>query len=256
MDRKYRTPSSSPSITIIGDNFVSDYIYISFKRYSKFKSTYYETITDVNHKVDYIIDSTFNKSSQDKIISYSKENDIKKLVLLNHWKRNIENINGLTLIQAIIPDVYGNEHMSFYRPGIGNYYDTEVNYCTLICEGIRRIHESKIGFIHLTHISYSQDKLKFIFIENLYKSLEHILYSIQKTSEYEIYDDEKNTIYVLNVIKDIIEYKGTIIFDNTRSVYNKPIKRLDYRTDNRSLYYYIRKIYNNLIYNNERFIAD
>ena len=146
--------------------------------------------------------------------------------------------------------------MSFYRPGFGNCDDSEINYCTLICEGIRRIHESKIGFIPITHISYGHDKLKFIFIENLYNPLEYILKEINITSEYEIYDDEKNSNYVLNVIRDIIEYRGTISFDNTHSIYNKPIKRLDFYQDNKSLYYYIRKIYNNLIRNNERFISN
>lgn len=256
MDRKYRTPSASLSIAIIGDNFVSDYVYRSFRRYSKLKPISYNNVSDINSNIDYIIDITFNDNQQDKSIKYSIDNDLSKIIIVNHWKRQIESYDKLAIIQAIVPDVYGYDHMSFSRPGNGNSYDPEVNYCTLICEGIRRIHESKSNFIPITYISYGQDKLKYIYVDNLYKPLEHLILNINKTSEHDIYDDEKNSSYVLNVIKDIIEYQGTIVFDNTRSVYNKPVKKIDIELDHRSLHYYIRKIYNYLINNNERFIMN
>jgi hypothetical protein len=36
--------------------------------------------------------------------------------------------DNLILIQLVIPDIYGEEHSSFTRPGSGNNLDDDVNY--------------------------------------------------------------------------------------------------------------------------------
>jgi hypothetical protein len=93
--------------------------------------------------------------------------------------------------------VYGNEHMSFNRPGSGNNVDDDINYCTLICESIRRVHDSKRDFLPLTYIPYGENIIKYIHIDNLYEPINYMIITLNRNSTYSIYDDEKN---IYNII--------------------------------------------------------
>jgi nucleoside-diphosphate-sugar epimerase len=157
------------------------------------------------------------------------------------------------VVQAVVPDVYGEEHMSFSRPGSGNYYESPISYCTLICESIRRIHEAKTGFVPNVYIQYGEETLKYLYVENLYQPIQYILDNIHETSEYEIYDEYRNVGVVLDIIRDVLEYKGTVHFENTRTSYNKPLKKLPYQHEYKSFTSNIRTIYKFLVYNHERF---
>jgi len=143
--------------------------------------------------------------------------------------------------------------MSFSRPGAGNNYESPIRYCSLICESIRRIHESKISFIPNLYIQYGEESIKYLYVENLYEPIEYIINNINETSEYEIFDEYKNAGSILDIIKGVIGYKGTIHFENTRSSYNKPLKKLPYQHNYKSFTSNIRNIYKFLIYNHERF---
>ncbi len=254
MERIYKSPTPSETIVVVGDNFIVEHLYNNFKRYSKSKVYKATTILDVNKDVNYIIECSFNEKSQNNVLKYAVENNLKKVVLLNHWKKYINEFNGLTIVQAIIPDVYGQEHISFNRPGVGNNYDTPISYCSLICEGIRRIHDAKSNFIPNIYITYGEDNVKCLYVENLYEPIEFMINEIHETSEFEIYDEYKNAGVILNIIKDIIDYKGNIIFENMKTVYNKPVKKLPYQHVHKPLGHNLKEIYRYLIYNNERFM--
>ena len=255
MDRKYHEPTPSEVIVLIGENFIVEHLYNNFKRYSKLKTYKYKSISDLDHKPHYIIDSSFNEKSQNDVLKYAVEKNIKKVVILNHWKKFINEFKDLVIVQAVVPDVYGEEHMSFSRPGAGNNYDSPISYCSLICESIRRIHEAKVGFIPNLYIQYGEDTFKFLYVENLYQPVQYIIDNIDVTSEYEIYDEQKNAGSMLDIIKDVIEYKGNIEFTNTKTSYNKPLKKLPYQHTYKSFTSNIRNIYKYLIYNNERFMG-
>lgn len=256
MDKKYREPLPSKTVTIVGDNFISEHLYNSFKRYSKLKPYIINNISEIKHTTNYIIDCTFNENMQNKSLQYSVENNISKILLLNHWKKNISEYKNLKVIQAIVPDVYGKEHISFTRPGSGNNYDSIISYCTFIGESIRRIHEAKVGFIPNVYLTYGEDTVKFLHIDNLYHTVQHILDNINEVTEYEIYDEKKSVYAVIFAIKDIIGYGGQVIFENMRTIYNKPISKLHVNHKYNSFNYNIRNIYKHLIYNNERFMID
>lgn len=254
MDKNTNLPNYGKYITIIGDNFISEELYTDFKRYSKFKVKKFNSVNAINNNLDiyYIIDCTFNNKSQDDTLNYIKNKSI-NLIILNHWKRYVGEYNNL-IIQVIIPDVYNENHPSFDRQGPGNNYDNDVNYCSLISESIRRIHESKIGFIPNTYIRYSEETIKYLYVKNIYKSIDYIIFNIKKSSEYEIFDEYKNINIILNKIKEIIGYNGNVIFEKTESRNNKQIKRLPFKYNYPSLENNIKHIYNYLIYNNDRFI--
>lgn len=254
MERNYHKPSPSETIVIIGDNFIVDHLYNNFKRYSKNKIYKSDSIFKVENKIDYIIECSFNEKSQNDVLKYAIENNLKKVILLNHWKKPINEFNGLTIVQAVVPDVYGQEHISFSRPGTGNNPDSPISYCSLICEGIRRIHDAKNNFIPNIYITYGEDNIKCLYVENLYEPIEFMINEIHETSEYEIYDEYRNASVILDIIKDIIDYKGNIIFENMKTVYNKSVKRLPYQHDHKPLGHNLKEIYRYLIYNNERFM--
>jgi len=253
MDKIYKEPTPSKTIAFIGDNFVNKHIYDNFKRFSKHQPYLINNTNELNKKFNYILDCTFNKKHQDNIIKYSIDNNVEKLIIINHWKRNIPKYDNLILIQLVIPDIYGEEHSSFNRSGSGNNLDDDVNYCTLICESIRRIHDSKLSFIPNTYINYGESKVKFIYVDNLYKPIQHVIDTIVETSEYEIYDEEKDATQILSIIKDIIDYNGNIVFNDIETNYNNPIRKLKFKYNYRPLYKNIKNIYNNLIRYNDRF---
>lgn len=253
MDKKYKEPKPSKSIVFIGDNFINTYIYENFKRYSNVKPSIYKNINEIKHPYDIIMDCSFNQKSQDDIIKYAIDNKISKILLVNHWKRDLKNIDNLIIIQIIVPDVYGTEHMSFYRPGSGNNYDSEINFCTLICESIRKIHESKYDLLPLTYIFYGEDKVKYIYVENLYEPINYIVNEINSNCYFEIYDEEKSVNEILSIIKDVIDYRGQIVFENTESIYNKSVKKLDYKHNYKPFRNMVKTIYQYLLCENDRF---
>ena len=255
MEKKYHEPLPAEVIVLIGENFIVDHLYNNFKRFSKLKTYEIDSINKIEKNVNYIIDCSFNEKSQNNVLKYAVENNIKKVVILNHWKKFINEFKDLVIVQAIVPDVYGEEHMSFSRPGSGNNYDSPISYCSLICESIRRVHEAKCGFIPNLYINYGEELVKFLYVENLYEPIQYIVDNIHETSEYEIFDEQKNAGTILNIIKEVIEFKGDIIFENTKTSYNKPIKKLPYQHNYKSFTNNIRNIYRYLIYNHERFIT-
>lgn len=254
MDRKYKAPTPAEVIVLIGENFIVDHLYNNFKRFSKLKTHEFNSVYDIDHHTDYIIDCSFNEKSQNDVLKYAVENNIKKVIILNHWKKFINEFKNLVIVQAVVPDVYGEEHNSLNRPGAGNNYDSPISYCSLISESIRRIHEAKAGFIPNLYIQYGEEVIKYMYVENLYEPIQYILDNIHETSEYEIYDEYKNAGSILDIIKEVLEYKGNIEFTNNKTSYNKPIKRLPYQHNYKSFTSTIRNIYKHLIYNNERFM--
>ena len=252
MDRKYKEPKPSKSIVFIGDNFINRYIFENFKRYSNVRPTIYNSINEIKHVYDIVMDCSFNQKSQDDSVKYALDNKLSKIIIVNHWKRDFK-VEGLVVIQAIVPDVYGTEHMSFKRPGSGNNYDADINYCTLICESIRRIHESKVNLLPNTYIYYGEDKIKYIYVENLYEPLNHVVNEIDNSCYFEIYDEEKSVGEVLYLIKDVLDYRGNVIFENTETIFSKSAKRLDYRHNYKPLRNMIKTIYDFLLCDNDRF---
>ena len=253
MGKKYQPQFHSEAVVIIGDNFIVEHLYENFKRFSKMRIFKMRSVNEINIVTNYIIDCTFNEKSQHNILKYSTENNIKKVIILNHWKNVIDEIKDLVVVQAIIPDVYGEEHESFNRPGPGNSFDDSINYCSLICESIRRIHEAKVGFIPNLYINYDEEVIKYLYVENLYEPVQYIIDNIVESSEYEVYDEQKNIGVILDTIKNIIEYKGMIIFENTRTSFSKPIKKLPYKHSYKSFSNNIKNIYRYLLYNSQRF---
>lgn len=245
--------SSTKTLVIIGNNFIAQSLYEDYKRYGKIKINLTNSISSVNYKVDYIIDSTFNERMQKLTITHCKKNNVDKLLIINHWeKKNIPKIKT-TILQAVIYDVYGINHNSFTRQGAGNNDETDINYCTLISESIRRIHESKIGGIPITYIPYGEKTIKLMSIENLYQPINYMISTLNKDSTYCIYDEEKHVGSIINIVKDIIDYKGEVIFHNTNSIYSHDVKNLDFNFKKYKFENNIRRIYRYLLENNPRF---
>ena len=105
------------------------------------------------------------------------------------------------------------------------------------------------------YIDYGEELVKFLYVENLYEPIQYIVDEIHETSEYEIFDEQKNAGTILSIIKEVIEFKGEVVFNNTKTSYNKPIKKLPYQHEYKSFTSNIRNIYKYLIYNNDRFMT-
>lgn len=242
-------------LLIVGDNFISKSLYDNYKRYGKIKVKYNINIDDINSSYDYIIDTTFNVKSQDLIIKKCNHFNIEKLLIVNHWKRNnLPKINTTIIAQAIVYDVYGYEHNSFYRQGSGNNYDTDIKYCTFISETIRRLHESKIYGNPITYINYCDDIIKYSYVDNIYEPINYMLNNINKNVEYCIYDNKKNVYNILNKIQELIEYNGKIVLTINKKNNNDKINSLELKSKKTvSFLKQIKKIYHYLIFNNDRF---
>jgi len=247
------TDRATKSLVIIGDNFIAQSLYNDYKRYGKFKLNISRDITNVRYKVDYIIDCSFNERTQNLSLSFCRMNNIEKILLINHWERkNLPTIDT-TILQSILYDVYGVDHNSFYRPGAGNNYETDINYCTLIAESIRRIHEAKIGGIPVVYIPYGETKVRIIHIEQIYEPINHMLTTLKKNSVYAVYSEEKYVSAILNSVQKIIEYQGTVIFNNNNSIYTRPVDTLKVHIKRYNFEQSIRRIYGYLKNNNPRF---
>lgn len=244
---------SSKSLIIIGSSFISESLYSNYKRNGKIKVSLLNDINLITNKPDYIIDCTFDKNKQDVIFEYCNNNNIQKLLLLNHWERTDLPKSNCIILQSIIYDVYGNEHMSFNRKGFENNFDSDISYCNLISESIRRIHESKVSNLPHVYIPYNDNKIKFIHVDNLYDPINYMLISMNKNSVYSVYDDEKTIGYILSIIKNVIGYDGYIIELNSDVQYVKYVKSLDFNHKKNYLDYEIKRIYNYLKINNSRF---
>ena len=186
-------------------------------------------------------------------LSYCRVNNLEKVLLINHWERkNLPDINTI-ILQTILYDVYGTEHNSFYRQGAGNNYETTINYCTLIAEATRRIHEAKIGGVPLVYIPYGENKVKYVHVDNIYSPINYMLTTLKKNSCFAVYDDEKYVSNIIDSIQKTIDYQGKIIVDNNNSIYSQYVKNLDYKSKKDKFSYSIKRIYRYLISNNIRF---
>ena len=245
---------ATKSLVVVGDNFIAQSLYNDYKRYGKFRINITKDVSHLKAKTDYIIDCSFNQRTQNLSLSYCKMNNLEKIVLVNHWERkNLPQIDT-HILQAVIYDVYGTEHNSFYRQGAGNNYDSEINYCTLIAESMRRIHEAKVGGIPNVFIPYGESKVKCSHIDNIYEPINLMLTTLKKDSVYAIYDDEKYVNTVLNSIQKIIDYKGRVVHQNDNSIYTQRINTLDFKNNKKHNFEHsIRRIYKYLCLNNIRF---
>lgn len=244
----------APKLIIIGDNFIASNLFNNFKRFSYFRASYYKTVSELKHGYDVYLDVSFNEKSQVEVIDEAIKNNAGKVLILNHWKVNF-NYNQIPIIQIILPDVYSMDHPAFNKQGNGNCDDPEISYGNLISEAIRKIHESKVQKVPLTYFLYGSENIKYIFIENIYQPVQYAINEINKSKFLEIYDEERNTGIVLNEIKEIIDYDGEIILENTESIYNKPIEKLKVKYKCDSFTYNLKRIYNFLLISNERFIV-
>lgn len=244
---------STESLVIIGNNFIANSLFANYRRNGKFKVSISNDFNSITNIPNYIIDCSFDKNKQNQTISYCNTNNIKKVLLINHWERTDLPETSVIILQAIVYDVYGNEHMSFNRPGSGNNIDEEISYCTLIGEAIRRIHESKDSFIPITHIPYGENNIKFLNVDNLYEPINYMLLTQTKNCVYSIYDDEKNIFMIITIIKEIIGYNGYVSISQDKRLYTKYVKSLDFNFKKNSINYEIKKIYNYLNMNNCRF---
>ena len=244
---------ASKSLVIIGDNFIAQSLYTDYKRYGKFKLNIAQDISHIKYKVDYIIDCSFNERAQNLSLSFCRLNNVEKILLINHWERkNLPDINTI-ILQSVLYDVYGIDHNSFYRPGAGNNYETDINYCTLIAESIRRIHEAKIGGIPVVYIPYGESKVKIIHIEQIYEPINFMLTTLKKNSVYAVYSEEKYVSAILNSVQKIIEYRGIVVNNNNNSIYTQRIDSLKFNIKRYNFDQSIRRIYNYLRNNNPRF---
>lgn len=253
MDKSIKNQATK-SLVITGDNFIAQSLYNDYKRYGKFKINISRDITSIKYKVDYIIDCSFNERTQNLSLSYCRLNNLEKILLINHWERkNLPKVNT-TILQAVLYDVYGIDHNSFNRQGAGNNYESDINYCTLISESIRRIHESKVGGIPIVYIPYGENKIKYIHVDNIYEPINYMLINLKKNSVYGVYNEEKYVSNVIDTIQKVIDYRGKIIIKNNNSIYTQSVKNLDFKSRKFNFEHSIRRIYNYLIYNNIRFM--
>jgi len=254
MDREYKSKTPSKSIALIGDNHILGRTNANFKRFSNFKTNTYTTIEKLIYQCDYILDCTFNNESQDRALAHADKYDIEKIILLTNKSRNIKKYDKLVVIQLIVTDIYGEEHISFDREGAGNAEDCEIGQNSLICEAIRRIHESKLNCVPITYIPYPEDNIKFMYVDNIYRSVEYAFKALSTNSYYEIVDEEKSIGQVLGTIKDVLDYSGQIIHNHTEQSSKPTYRVLDDKHYAKTLDYNIRKIYKFITYTNERFI--
>lgn len=250
---KNTVETSSKSLVIIGSNFISETLYNSYKRNGKMRISLTNDINTIIFKPNYIIDSSFDKFKQDQIITFCNLNKIEKLLLINHWERTNLPETDTIILQSIVYDIYGNDHMSFHRSGSGNNFDESINYCTFISESIRRVLEAKMDSLPLVYIPYGETKVKYIHVDNLYEPVNYMLTTFKKNSNYSIYDDEKSTGYILSTIKNVLDYNGNIVEVSNDTLYTKYVKSLDFIFKKNYLDYEIKKIYNHLKTNNIRF---
>lgn len=210
-------------------------------------------IDNILTKPNYIIDCTFGKNKQDQIIKFCDLNKTDKLLILNHWERtDLPKIETI-ILQSIVYDVYGNNHMSFNRPGCGNSFDDCISYCSFISESIRRIHDAKMDSLPIVYIPYGENKVKYVHVDNLYEPISYMISTFKVNSTYSVYDDNKSVGYILSIIKTILDYSGTIIEYDSEPLYTKYIKSLDFYFKKNYFDYEIKRIYNHLIRNNSRF---
>ena len=252
---KNTTTQITESLVIIGDNFISETLYNDYKRFGKVKVLLISDINSITNTPNYIIDCTLNKYKQEDTFKYCGDNNVHKLLLINHWEiKNIPKIDTI-ILQSIIYDVYGNNHVSFNRQDCGNTFDDGITYCTLISESIRRINDSKNNFIPITYIPYGEDKIKYVNVNNLFEPLNYMIMNIKNNCVFSIYDEEKSIGYILGVIKEVFNYTGDIIILNYEPMYTKYIKSLDYNFKKNYFDFEIKKIHKYLTTNNTRFMA-
>lgn len=238
----------SKQLTIVGDNYISKQLYQDFKRYGKYTPNIISDITHLHNNTNFIIDTTFNSKLQKLSINYTKINNIDKLIILNHWQ--ILDINEPNITQLIIYDVISEDHPSFNRCGYGNEEDGKIHYCNFISEALRRIHEYKIGGIPNLYLNYGENDIKYTNINNIHKPLLNLLKENIPITSY--FDGQRRTEHIIYMLKEIIDYNGTITFHNNHEYFTHNIKKIDMATQD-NIYSNIRKLYYSLKFNNNRF---
>lgn len=238
----------SKKLTIVGDNYISKNLYHDVKRYGKCIPNIIKDISFLREKVDYIIDTTFNSRLQKLSISYTKSNNIDKLIILNHWK--ISDLDEPNITQLIVYDIISDEHFSFEREGVGNQDEDKIQYCNFIAEALRRTHEHKIGGIPNLYLYYGEKELRYSNLYNLYKPILSLLTKNESVVSY--YDGIRTIEQISSIIKDIVEYDGYISITNNREHFTHKHKRIELNTRD-GLHYNLRKIYLYLKSNNPRF---
>lgn len=241
-------------LLIIGDNFIAKTLLRDFKRYGKFKLSNTNSPSNIKKQPNYIIDCSLNKNTQDLIIEYCSNNSVDKLLIINHWERTDLKEIDTTVVQCIVYDVYGDDHISLHRPGVGNSYEPDIKYCTLISETIRRIHEAKVATIPILKIPYGEGRLKYSSIDNIFRPINHILNNPKIKPVVAIYDDYKNSASVVSIIQSIINYEGEVVFVDERTSYTKDIERLNILFKCDRFDYSVKNLYKRLKINNPRFL--
>lgn len=241
-------------LIIVGNNYISDYLYNEYKRNGFFKVINTDNINTTNNIPHYIIDCSFDNNTQYDTFKYCNKNNINKLLLINHWCVKIPTMKTI-VIQAIVYDIYGNEHYSFNRPSAENNYDEIIKYCSLISESIRRIHDSKINMLPITYIPYEEKEIKFLNIEKLYNPINY-LFTFNKNSVFSIYEDIKTIDNIVQNIKTVLDYNGNVYVECDESKITKKIPRLDYNYKQTNLSLDIKKIYHYLLNCNDRFFKN
>ena len=243
-------------LVVVGDNFVSETLSTDFKRYGKVKIRQEKNISDVKNAVDFVVDCSFNRGHQNASLSYCKKYDVSKIIILNHWKiQDIPKVKT-TVIQAVVYDVYGEGHPSFFRRGSGNHPDPKISYCSLIAEGIRRLHEARVAGMPNAYIPYDEDTVKYVHVSSLFDYINFMLTTISQDSVYSIYEGQKRTGAVLHSIAKAVEYEGNIVHICDGSMYTQYVKKLDIKTKSANLDSSVKRIYTYLRHNNPLFTTD
>ncbi len=188
-------------------------------------------INTITHKPKYLIDCSLDKFKQNQTITFSNYNNIEKLLIINHWERTDLPESKATILQAILYDVYGNEHISFNRPSSGNNYDDDINYCALICETIRRIYDAKYDFLPITYIPYGENNIKYIHVDNIYEPINYMLLTLKQHQLY-VKNYQRNIeipyqLYGLKVLRSAFSsLKGIAEDENYEYYYYDGLKKI------------------------------
>lgn len=199
-------------------------------------------------KPEYIILTKMDIEIEKYILFICDDLPVKKII--NFIKKDVEqNYNSSKkLISILYDEVYGDND---------NY---DYNECSLFCDFLRLIHESKIYNLPNTYIEIDRnEKVNFIHSDDLANSTLHIIQTFSTNCIVDLKTGSNISLRSLgDLIKDIVEYNGNVIcyeskekpstYKNTIS--NKIIeKRLDWMPKV-TIRQGIRLTYNNLLDNN------
>ena len=247
-----KSQKKKKTLVIIGNNFVSDVLYNNYRCGGIYTVFNYENIDSIKTISDYIIDCNFKKSKIYETINYCNDNNVEKLLIINHYELPIPKTTTI-ILQHIVYDIYGNKHFSFNREDFGNAYDDMIHQNNLISEAIRRIHISHTNFIPLTYLPYGEEKIRFIHVNNLHETTSYMLATLQKNYILSVFDEEISIGSVINTIKNEIGYTGEVIILDDEPMVKHKYAPLLFKQKKNTFEYEIKKIYKYLISKNKRF---